>query len=68
LQQDLPVMNLYFPKAKSGLDKNDYILQELFDRGNFKQALANIDKRLKKSPKDEGLLVRPKLQKESSHS
>ena len=38
-------------------DKNDVVLQELMDAGNWKQALASVEKRLKKNDKSIGLVV-----------
>ncbi|MCJ1377257.1 hypothetical protein MMC17_000349 [Xylographa soralifera] len=38
-------------------DKNDVVLQELLDAGNWKQALASVEKRLKKKDRSIGLVV-----------
>ena len=50
-------MELLSSQAQGRPDKNDVLLQELLEVGNFKQALANVDKRLRKSRNDK-LLVR----------
>ena len=50
-------MELLSSQVQGRPDKNDIVLQELLDIGNFKQALANVDKRLRKNKNDK-LLVR----------
>ena len=50
-------MRLVISTTNDRLDKNDVLLQEFADAGNWKQALANVDKRLKKTNSD-ALLVR----------
>ena len=42
--------------TKFGPDRNDGIIQELLESGNWKQALVNVEKRLKKG-RDDRLLV-----------
>ena len=50
---------LVIATGKLGLDKNDKIAQELLDAGNWRQALANVERRLKRNPSDDRLLVSP---------
>lgn len=50
-------MKLVISTVNDRPDKNDVLLQEFADAGNWKQALANADKRLKKT-KSDSLLVR----------
>lgn len=38
-------------------DKNDVLLKELVDAKNWKQALANCEKRFRKGDKSDGFLV-----------
>ena len=49
-------MKILVSTTKFGPDKNDMITQELVDSGKWKQALANVEKRLKKV-RDDRLLV-----------
>ncbi|MCJ1435963.1 hypothetical protein MMC27_005339 [Xylographa pallens] len=50
-------MSILVGTANGRKDKNDVILQELMDAGNWKQALASVEKRLKKNDKSIGLVV-----------
>lgn len=49
--------SLVIANGKLGPDKNDKIAQELLNAGNWRQALASVERRLKKTPSDERLLV-----------
>ena len=42
-------------------DKNDTLLQELVNARNWKQAVANCEKRARKGEKSDGFLVRVSL-------
>ncbi|MCJ1394753.1 hypothetical protein MMC18_007633 [Xylographa bjoerkii] len=50
-------MSILVGTANGRRDKNDVILQELLDAGNWRRALAFVDKRLKKNDKSVGLIV-----------
>lgn len=50
-------MTVLFSTINGREDKNDDMLKELLEAGNWKQALALIDKRLKKGEKSSKLAV-----------
>ena len=45
-------MKLVVSQNKFGADSLDAVTQELVDKGKWKQALANVDRRMKKSRDD----------------
>ena len=49
-------MQILRSSKKSGQDHNDVVLQQLIDSGNWRQALSNVERRLKKGH-DDRLLV-----------
>ena len=50
-------MSILVATVNGRRDKNDVVLQELLDAGNWKQALVSVEKRLKKNNKNVGLVV-----------
>ena len=59
-------MELIINTSDGRKDKNDVILQELVNAKNWKQALANCEKRLRKGEKSDSLLVSIRTQDRSS--
>ena len=51
-------MELLIATSQGRPDKNDVLLQDLVKQGNLKQALANVDKRLKRTKTDRALINR----------
>ena len=51
--------DLIVSKSKGRADPADLKLVELSNKGNYKQALADIEKRLKKGSSDRLLVCRP---------
>ena len=50
-------MELLLASEQGRPEQSDVVLQDLVNIGNFKQALANVDKRLRKGKKDKLLVI-----------